>query len=247
LVLPIAELWWSRDEALWAAALERYWQFIQPGNLELERAMDRLDPARIRGLAPDGWLAFLCDEYFRWKYTAANRYATTTGTLNRATVEPAGLAALFVVKERLLIIDPSDVGEALRVAMAIPGLGTAGASGLWALLYPRAFGTVDQFVVKALRTVPSLPQAPAIALMRPEGLRVQDAEVLIGVMRRQARELNLAFATEAWTPRAIDKVLWTYGRSWARGQCRPAQLVRSSNRRVWAEPLRRRAWRGIWC
>ena len=50
-----------------------------------------------------------------------------------------------------MALDPSDVGAALQTALAIRGLGTAGASGLLALLYPRDLTTVDQFVVKALR------------------------------------------------------------------------------------------------
>lgn len=136
MVLPINGLWYCRDEAVWSAALERYWTFIQPRNLELERAMERLDPDRIRRLGPDEWFAFLRDEHFRWKYTASNRYATTTAHLKRAVVDPAGLASLFTVKEQLLALDPADVGSALGIALAIPGLGTAGASGLLALLIP---------------------------------------------------------------------------------------------------------------
>ncbi len=50
-----------------------------------------------------------------------------------------------------------DTRETLLAAKKTPGLGFAGASGLLALLYPQKFGTVDQFVVKTLRNVPTLP------------------------------------------------------------------------------------------
>jgi hypothetical protein len=103
----------------------------------------------------------LLDEYFRWKYTAPNRYATTTAVLKRF-VDENGLGHLDQLRSRLLTLDTTDVRSALRVACQIPGLGTAGASGLLALMYPRDFGTVDQFVVNALRQVDGLPEAQAI-------------------------------------------------------------------------------------
>jgi hypothetical protein len=36
-------------------------------------------------------------------------------------------------------------------------------------MYPDHFATVDQFVVKALRLVPGLPEANALVKMNPEG------------------------------------------------------------------------------
>jgi hypothetical protein len=208
----IADLWYSRDPEQWGQALERYWTLIQPRNLELERAIEPLDRDRIRGLTSDGWFDFLHDEYFRWKYTARNRYATTTATLRRKAASETDRTALDKIRKALLAIDPSNVRAAIEVASQIPGLGTAGASGLLALLYPESFGTVDQFVVKALREVPNLPEADALATMNPEGLTAVDGEVLVKIMRRQGGVLADAFGA-LWTPRAVDKVLWTYGRN----------------------------------
>jgi hypothetical protein len=210
-VIPISELWYSRDATAWDAALERYWAFVQPRNLELERAMEHLDHDRIRGLTCDGWYTFLHDEYFRWKYTAPTRYATTTALLKRRGSSPVEQAALLRVRDQLLALNPSHIVRNLAIACKIPGLGTAGGSGLLSLLYPKSFGTVDQFVVKALRDVPSLPEAHAVARMKPEDLTARDAEVLIRIMRRQGEQLSEAFGVP-WTPRAIDRVLWTYGR-----------------------------------
>jgi hypothetical protein len=94
----------------------------------------------------------------------------------------------------------------------IRGLGTAGASGLLALMYPEAFGTVDQFAVKALRDVDNLAEEPLLAAMNPDGLNTKDGVLLINIMRRRAAQNNRLFNTDEWTPRKIDKVLWTYGR-----------------------------------
>ena len=210
---PIHELWFCYEAVVWNAALQRYWALIQPRNVALEQAMERLDRERIRLMSPDEWFAFLHDEYFRWKYTAPNRYATTTSFLRRKGETQAGRQELHQIRAKILDINPANIRASIDIAK-LPGLGTAGVSGLLALLYPEAFGTVDQFVVKALREVPDLPEASAIARMKPEGLTSRDGEVLIDIMRRHAVVLTDALGTQ-WRPRDVDKVLWTYGRKGA--------------------------------
>jgi hypothetical protein len=203
----ISDLWISEDPTAWSSALGRYWSFVQPWNLELERSLDVLDLERIRSLDAQGWFDFLRDEYFRWKYTSRNRYATTTRELLRwGSVNQ--LAWLDRIRQQLLALDTDDIPSGLRIASAIPGLGTAGASGLLALMYPQKFGTVDQFAVKTLRQVDGLPEAEKLARMNPVGLSISDGVVIIGVLRRKAAELNVAFESTFWTPRKLDMVLW---------------------------------------
>jgi len=209
--MNIADLWHSSEAEAWERALQRYWQFVQPRNLELERALDALDVNRLRSLNTQGWYDFLHDEYFRWKYTAPNRYATTTIQL-RKYLGGGELDELESLRQQLLNLDCSDVRRGLTTAKKIRGLGTAGASGLLSLMYPEHFATVDQFVVKALRLVPGLPEANALTRMNPENLSVSDGALLIGILTRKAKENNQSFGTTAWTPRKIDMVLWTYGR-----------------------------------
>ena len=49
--------------------------------------------------------------------------------------------------------------------------------------------------------------------MKPDSLTVKDGVVLIEIMRRKAAANNRLLGTDSWTPRKIDKVLWTYGRN----------------------------------
>lgn len=207
----LVELWHSNDPGLWEKALDRYWALIRPANLELEQAMEKLDLDRIRALDRQAWYDFLHDEYFRWKYTAANRYATTTRSLQQY-LDKGKLSELFRIKESLLQFDSKNLAEGLAIASQIKGLGTAGASGLLALMYPQIFATVDQFVVKALRTIGGLPEAAMLSEMNPMSLTTQDGVTLIRIMARKAKENNRAFGATDWTARKIDKVLWTYGR-----------------------------------
>ena len=210
--ININELWRSAEPMVWDQAIERYWGFVRPENIDLEHSLNSLDLQRIQGLSAQGWYDFLYDEYFRWKYTAPNRYATTTIQLQKH-LDGDGLAQLDTIRHQLLKLQgSSDIKGGLKAAMSIRGLGTAGASGLLALMYPEHFATVDQFVVKALREIDDLPESGALEKMNPMSLSINDGELLIGILSRKARELNQLFGTSVWTPRKIDMVLWTYGR-----------------------------------
>src|SRR5713226_632538 len=145
--IDVADLWRSPDPCVWEHALDRYWDFVLPRNLKLEQTMDALDLGSLRRLDAAEWFAFLHDEYFRWKYTAANRYATTTSVLRRKGGTQTGRQELHQIRAKILDINPANIRASIDIAK-LPGLGTAGVSGLLALLYPEAFGTVDQFAVK---------------------------------------------------------------------------------------------------
>lgn len=219
--ISISDLWHSSNPNAWNQVLEeRYWSLIKPENIGLERRLEPLSLDRIREFNPIKWYAFLKDEYFRWKYTADNRYGSTTKHLRRYLDEDK-LDELDQVRQRLLDFDLQDVYAGLNAAFEIHGLGPAGASGLLSLMYPETFGTVDQFVVTELCKVETLPEAKAVARMKPENLTIRDAILLIGIMQRKASELNQKLVVTTWTPRKIDKVLWsTAPRQRSKGQRR---------------------------
>jgi hypothetical protein len=206
--MKISELWYSSDREKWMEVIEiDYWKLIQPRNLTLEKSMDRLDIKRITDMNPQQWYEFLRDEYFCWKYTARNRYATTTAHL-RKYVENNQLHELNRIREQLLSMDNSDIRNGLIIGTSIRGLGTAGASGLLSLIYPETYGTVDQFVVQSLKVIPGLPEIQTINRMNKDSLTVNDGVALIQIMQNKALENNKLFGTTYWTPRKIDKVLW---------------------------------------
>lgn len=210
--MNIHDLWHSTDSRTWGKALERYWDFVQPRNFELEQKLNTLDLQTLKDLDSQGWYAFLLEEYFRWKYTAPNRYATTTNVLKKQ-VHLQGLDFLDAIRRQLLEFDIKDVLKGLEIAKTIPGLGTSGGSGLLSLMYPEHFATVDQFVVKALRQFNDLSEATTVLNMNPEGLKLSDGVMLIGILERKAKQNNLLFNSSFWTPRKIDMVLWTFGRN----------------------------------
>jgi hypothetical protein len=200
-------LWHHGGVADWRNALEFYWQLVRPENIEIEREMEALDSNTIINMGQFEWSEWLYDKYFKWKYTAPNRLVTTRNKLKEHIANnPKGL---YDIKRQLFTLNRSDSAQALRTAKQIGGLGTAGASGLLGVLFPWEYGVVDQFVVKALRRISDLPQRERLTAMNQDNLTVRDGAILIDIMREKALDNATRFRDPNWTPRMIDKVLWT--------------------------------------
>ncbi len=212
--MTIITLWESENQDEWKSALKIYWSFVQTKNLELEHEMDNLNSDIVRMMDKNEWYDFLLNKYFKWKYTAPNRYATTTKWLKQYE-ENNELTHLYQIKEQLFNFDKNDIRIGLDIVTQIKGLGPAGASGLLSLLFPSYFGTVDQFVVKTLHNLPNLPEKEDITkkntreLKNTQGLKINDGVILIRIMRNKSDALNSLFQTDFWTPRKIDMVLWS--------------------------------------
>ncbi|MDA3788302.1 MAG: hypothetical protein PF503_07380 [Desulfobacula sp.] len=158
------------------------------------------------------WYEFLLTKYFFWKYTAPNRYKTTTTQLKRYLGPNDSLDNLFQIKEKIFNLNKEDIATGLKTACKIRGLGPPGASGLLAILFPSYFATVDQFAVKALLEVNSLPEKSAISAMNSDQIKIKDGVTLINIMKEKAKRLNAEFQTSFWSPRKVDMVLWVSAR-----------------------------------
>jgi hypothetical protein len=209
--MNINELWNCTNNDEWNNALERYWTYVKPVNEANERELNELNPHEIAIMNANEFYDFLRNKYFVIKYTAPNRYATTTRHLSKYLTE-GKLQELYLIKEDLFHFDKTDIKKGLEITTKIKGLGASGASGLLSILFPRYFGTIDQFVVKAFRGIDDLPEIALLNTMNPDSLSIKNGTVLIEIMRRKAIENNLAFQVDYWTPRKLDMILWTYGR-----------------------------------
>jgi hypothetical protein len=208
-MLSTNDLWNSTRESDWQDALREYWSFVKPTHMAIEKEIDSIDTQEVANMNAQQWFDFLLNKYFYWKYTEKKRYVTTTYHLKKYLGPDDSLDDLFLIKEEIFSFDKEDIATGLKTASKIKGLGTAGASGLLAVLFPSKFGTVDQFAVKALSEVHGLPEESAIAAMSPEKIRTKDGVVLIRIMRRKANELNTMLQTGYWSARKVDMVLWS--------------------------------------
>jgi hypothetical protein len=209
-MLKVEKLWECQSQDEWMQALDNYWKYVKPTNMDLEKELNDLNSDVVKNMNTEEFYNFLLNKYFKWKYTAPNRYASTTKFFKQYKIN--GMKSLENIKKNLFSFNLNNIEEGLRITSEIKGLGIAGASGLLSLLFPKYFGTVDQFVVKALCGIDDLPQCSIVQKMNPGSLNLKDGFILIKIMRLKASELNSTLKADTWTPRKIDMILWTYGR-----------------------------------
>ena len=207
----VSTLWNYGSEIAWHEALDYYYALLRVEERVLDRYMEDIDADEIAQLSVTEFYDFLYDKYFVWKYTAKNRLATTRKSLKRY-VDENKLHELANIQQRLFSADRSDIRKCLTIATEIRGLGPAGASGLLSVLFPDNFGTIDQYVVKALKKVEGLSYTNELEKMNPDSLSINNGVLLIQILREQANRLNGKFDTSFWTPRKVDMVLWAIGR-----------------------------------
>ena len=209
--LTIRFLWNCKDETLWKKAHAHYYEILKREQAILDRRMETLNRANVQKLPIEKFYAFLHDEYFVWKYTQKNWLASNLKNLEQYTTENR-MHELEAIRQDLFRANHSNVQECLRIVTRIRGLGVAGGSGLLSILFPEDFGVLDQFVVKSLLKVDSLPEHTILEAMNPKLLTKKDGVVLTTILRRKAKELNATFHTNFWTPRKLDMILWSIER-----------------------------------
>lgn len=211
--MNIKELWISEEELYWRSAKNEYWNLIKPSNLDLELKIEKLDSNKIKEMSLEEFYEFLLSDYFKWKYTDSRWLNKNREHFSKYVIEEK-LDELEEIQNDLFSFDLNNVERGLKIAMKIKGLGVAGASGLLSVLFPDYFGTVDQFVVKALLNIDYLPEIHSIIKMNEKinnnrSLNINDGVILINIMKNKATELNNKFNSVEWNPRSIDKILWT--------------------------------------
>ena len=200
-------LWYYGTEAEWRKALNRYYYTLRNEQREIEEYIEHISIEKIENMNSEEFYDFLFNKFFVWKYTAKNRLATTRKNLEKY-IQNDELLLLRDIQTRLFSTSKNEIEACLKIASEIRGLGTAGASGLLAILFPKHFGTVDQFVVRRLQEIDHPIYSNELNSMNPERIRIQDGVLLINIMKEKAKELNDTFNSNFWTPRKIDMILW---------------------------------------
>ena len=209
--MTIDYLWNNGNEDDWNNQLLKYTNLVKPQNLELEKELDCLDADLVKAMPVSEFYDFLYNKYFVWKYTSPKRLLTTRRSLEQYKQDD-NILELESIQSLIFKYDLNNISNCLKNAQRIKGLGIAGASGLLSLLFPKYFGTVDQFVVKRLLEISNLKEHEVLIRINPENISLTYGVLLIQIMRDKAAELNKCFKSDNWTPRKIDKVLWCVDR-----------------------------------
>lgn len=163
-------------------------------NVEVEKEIEKYsrNPALVQKMKCDEFYSFLYNCFYVWKYTSKNRLKTCRNCLSKEKDNKEYRNKLCQIKNSIFESEKNNVDDyrnLLKKVMNIPGLGVAGASGLLAILFPDKYGTVDQFLVKALKCIDGLDEEDSKNLeniKKIDDLTVSDAVVLQSIICKKA-------------------------------------------------------------
>ena len=208
----IQKLWNSDIEKAWKDALDHYDELLRDElTIKVENELNNINSDDVKNLSAEEFYDFLYDKYYVWKYTDRRWLSRNRKCLSKYKEDR--MSELADIQKKLFSIEHSDIEKCLKLVTQVYGLGAAGASGLLAILFPEDFGTVDKFVVGILKELNYPEFNKYLDKMNPSSLTPKDGVILINIMRDKAEELNKKFNTNFWTPRRIDMILWSFGRS----------------------------------
>ncbi len=184
----------------WGNRLEE----IMKGDDGLEARLNRLDGSFIK-------MIYLI--YGRWKYTDYRffvKHENDFDTYDQKWIEVEEEIYQYLTHIENIEFEIEDeikelIKKGIGLKKHLSGIGVAGMSGILAMLIPDKYGVVDRYVADLLNALDETN------VKRPDDLTMQDAADLEWVLIRKSKELNLnKMGNILWTPREVDKVLWSY-------------------------------------
>ncbi len=197
-------LWSENKHADWKKIeQEKYSHYVPNATRKIEEEIENIKFDELKIHSDEQFFTFLKEKYYPWKYTDGR---WLKNNLKHLEYYRDHMEELSLIRRALFSFTPSDIELGFKIAMLIKGLGTAGASGLLSILYPEHFGTVDQFAAVALNKTKTFERS-----FNPDKITLSDALDMERIMIVKANKLNHANNINYWTPRKVDKVLWTIG------------------------------------
>ncbi|GAB6161212.1 hypothetical protein JCM12298_03710 [Desulfothermus naphthae] len=166
-----------------AKFIEKILELRSSKNIPLELELFRICLDDLKAMSPCEWYDFLLNKYFLWKYTNGKIRSYLTKQFESAYFN--NKTSLDKIKKEILVIDPLEIRESIATVLKIKGIGVGGATGLLSLIFPKYFGTLDQFLVIALQNISS-----SLQNINPNNLNLDDAVRLTKILRKISSSLN---------------------------------------------------------
>lgn len=207
--MDIKTLWENGGLEDWEDAVSKYYNAVKPNNIEVEQKLNAMTADEFKQMSGQEFYRFLVGDYSSWKYTDNRRKATVRHNIEDFHQKFTD-DEFKKILDAAFLIDKGDIFLHFANMTRITGIGTAGASGVLSLIFPKYFGTVDRFLVENLKKIYDGQSyyGKKLQSMNPDSFTIYDAITLTQILRKKAEELNKKFKTDKFTPRKIDMALW---------------------------------------
>ena len=207
--IDIKDIWNCNEEGKWKDAEEEYSKRINQVAI-IEKKFEQMTTEEILDLSPDKFYIFLRDMYFPWKFTGVYLKPRLE---NLKTIENKKMQIKDVIDDLKELqtriedkkeLNDDDMSNAIRNLQKIPGIGPSAATGLLSILFPTHFGTIDKFVAINLKKVGyDISEQDCI------NISVENAINMENILLKKVKKMNTDMNTDYWTPRRLDKILWS--------------------------------------
>lgn len=208
--IDIKDIWNCNEVGKWKDAEEEYSKRINQVAKKIEKKFEQMTTEEILGLSPDEFYIFLRDMYFPWKFTGIYlkpRLENLKTIENKQTQIKDVIDDLKELQKRIADkkeLNDDDMSNAIRNLQKIPGIGLSAATGLLSILFPTHFGTINKHVRINLKKV-----GCKISEQDCINISVKNAIKMEKILIEKAKKLNTDMNTDYWTPRRLDKILWS--------------------------------------
>lgn len=209
--LTPTDLWRADDRRPWDDLLKAYW--AQPtviAVLDLCKNLEHLKREEVLGLEDHAWYQWLRDSFIPW--SERRWLGKRQRDLDAQWGHGRGRTVIGDARTKVeTAMEKGGAGDAIPLLLRIAGFGPSSVAALLALLFPESCAAASEGVMRFLHAVSALPQrARLLAIGSPKPLTDEAVLLLMEVFREKAASLNREFGLHCWTPRLVERCVWTY-------------------------------------
>lgn len=195
------ELFRFDDESKWEEYEKiKYYDYANKDgrdDKQMEKALNS-ELGKIKEVEFDKFFNILIEPYYEWiRMQPVNKNFITE---NKEILKKSFMELVAFEYERTLCEKPccEYYGKYFSILEQVKGIGEVSASGLLAIIHPELFGILNSDVQEILKE-----KYPGEFDGREKCVLMEEKLLEI------SKELNKAFGGDYWTPRRVDKVLWS--------------------------------------
>ncbi|MCR5629587.1 DUF1759 domain-containing protein [Eubacterium sp.] len=199
-----SELYFSGNEDSWKEYEQEYYDFV---DVQLEKEIER-----IRSIdCIENFYSFLIDKLLKWSLISDFIYESNVKRLkeeyendrNKLNVIFDKICEYVKKIENDSTEDYTYISNGINLLTEIVGVGPVCSTSFLAIILPSKFGVVSRHIIEPMKEVYSDVKEYKKVISKKQACELEIK------LNEISRTINKRFDSNYWTPRKVDKVLWT--------------------------------------